>query len=160
MEFPRGKTEWNRMRPCDLIKGVSKMGNRIEQTHHKPILPGLSESRTLAQRVVTFPKKIHKNTTKEIDPRDGVGLRSARRHDGGRPRDKLSIAVLTSVKPPDRLFSPLETSSLTVWLSGNRAKTGANWCWRSLADQVSLRRGKRLNCALRVVGSKGSNLKK
>jgi hypothetical protein len=60
--------------------------------------------------------------TKWIDPGRLGGIGSARRHDGGRPRDRMSIAVLTSVTPPDRLFSPLETSSLTVWLSGNRAK--------------------------------------
>ena len=69
-----------------------------------------------------FSQKFSKNTTKWIDPCRGGGLGSARRHDGGRPRDRMSIAVLTSVNPPDRLFSPLETSSLTVWLSGNRAK--------------------------------------
>ena len=67
-------------------------------------------------------QKFHKNITKWIDPRCCAGIGSARRHDGGRPRDRVSIAVLTSVIPPDRLFSPLETSSLTVWLSGNRAK--------------------------------------
>lgn len=74
------------------------------------------------ERLTRFPKKTQKNTTKWIDPSRVRGLGSARRHDGGRPRDKLSIAVLTSVNPPDRLFSPLETSSLTVWLSENRAK--------------------------------------
>jgi len=35
----------------------------------------------------------------------------------------MSIAVLTLVTPPDRLFSPLETGSLTVWLSTNRARS-------------------------------------
>ncbi len=33
--------------------------------------------------------------TKWIDPGLWVGIGSARRHDGGRPRDKMSIAVLT-----------------------------------------------------------------
>jgi len=67
-------------------------------------------------------KKPVKNDTKWIDRSRGAGLVSARRHDGGRPRDRMSIAVLTKVNPPDRLFSPLETSSLTGWLSANRAK--------------------------------------
>ena len=43
-------------------------------------------------------EKLSKNSTKWIDPRRRVGIGSARRHDGGRPRDKASIAVLTSTK--------------------------------------------------------------
>jgi len=40
-------------------------------------------------------KKLPKNMTKWIDPWRGAGIGSARRHDGGRPRDRMSIAVLT-----------------------------------------------------------------
>jgi len=98
---------------------------------------------------------------KWIDPCLGSGLGSARRHDGGRPRDKLSIAVITSVKPPDRLFSPLETSSLTVWLSGNRAKINASWWWRPKQVDFAGKRKKIKLCAARRyprVSRKGSNL--
>jgi hypothetical protein len=35
----------------------------------------------------------------------------------------MSIAVLLEGNPPDRLFSPLEESSLTVWPSTGRAKS-------------------------------------
>ena len=69
----------------------------------------------------------------------------------------MSIAVLQQCKPPDRLFSPLDTSSLTVWPSTGRAKSGKE----SVGDNLNfqgvereprelLGRGKRLNCALRV----------
>ena len=59
--------------------------------------------------------------TKPIDRWRFGGIGSARRHDGGRPRDSQSIEVQFQLKPPGWLFSPLETSSLTVWLSVNRA---------------------------------------
>ncbi len=41
-------------------------------------------------------KKNHKTFTKWIDPRRVSGIGSARRHDGGRPRDRQSIAVRTT----------------------------------------------------------------
>jgi hypothetical protein len=58
---------------------------------------------------------------------------------------------------PDRLFSPLETSSLTVWPSTGRAKSGGKRsetagffkAWDGSARGM-LGREKRLNCALRA----------
>ena len=65
-------------------------------------------------RLSHFEENYLEIMTKWIDRGRLGGIGSARRHDGGRPRDRMSIAVLTSVTPPDRFFSRLETSSLTV----------------------------------------------
>ena len=57
---------------------------------------------------------------------------------------------------PDRLFSLLEGSSLTVWPSTGRARseveTPARWnVKRETRTRSMLGRGKRLNCALRAI---------
>ena len=93
-----------------------------------------------------------KKSTKWIDPRRSGSLGSPRRHDGGRPRDRQSIAVLTTVKPPDWLFSPLETSSLTVWLSGNRAKSDANRMKAVLSRRDDAEKRKKIKlCAAHLI---------
>ena len=58
--------------------------------------PNIENIITHNQRLGLDLKKLHKNLTKGIDPCRGVGIGSARRHDGGRPRDKASIAVRTT----------------------------------------------------------------
>ena len=90
--------------------------------------------------------------TKWIDRGRLGAIGSVRRHDGGRPRDRMSIAVLTSVKPPDRLFSPLETSSLTVWLSGNRAKNQCKLALAVLSRQDFAEKRKKIKlCAAHLI---------
>ena len=69
-------------------------------------------------------EKIRKNSSKWVDVWGTVELASrAATTEGGR-----ETGCRSRCNTPDRLFSPLEGSSLTVWLSTGRARSG----WKHL----------------------------
>ena len=90
-------------------------------------------------------KLFQKTFTKWIDPGGPFRLGSPRRHEGGR-RERLQVdcgAKAASLKEllkatPDRLFSPLETSSLIVWLSRQRASSRDSQGFRKKSSDKKL----------------------
>ena len=100
-----------------------------------------------------FWEKNSKKKSKWVDAWGGGRIASrAATKEGGRETERRSWC-----ETPDRLFSPLDTSSLTVWPSTGRAKSRMESAGNRVVIQSvereprgMLGREKRLNCALRA----------